>query len=184
MADMNLETATSTELKQWKKTVDWETAPDGALDQLNELIMERAIKEQVGAGLAGAAQRTRAAELDALALKRWPELKNKESEFYKRTMELIPQGSEDTPGAMLAAANEIGIQVFGGPSGKLPPSGIASGRSADAPGNVSDDTSTFMRNTSTLRSMLVGEGLIKDTPEVMQRIATNATMERSTGEDS
>jgi len=184
MAELNLETATSAELKQWKKSVDWDTAPDGALDQLNELILERAIKEQVGAGLAGAAQQTRAAELDALALKRWPELKNKESDFYKRTMEMIPAGTEKTPGALLAAANEVGIQVFGGPSGKFPPTSIASGRSADAPGSVQQDTSDFLRSTAKLRDMLVGEGLLKDTPEVMQRIAASGTSERSTGEEN
>ena len=171
---LNLETATAAELKQWKREVDWDTAPDGALDQLNELILERTVEERVTSGLAGAAQRTKAAEMDALALKRWPELKNKESDFYKRTMALMPEGTPQ-PGAMLAAANEVGIQVYGGPSGKLPPSGIASGRSADGPVDHNNDATTFLKNTAGLRNMLVSEGLLKDTPEVLARIAANVT---------
>ncbi len=174
MPEFKLETATAAELKQWKKTVDWETAPDGALDQLNDLILERMVEERVGAGLDGAAQRAKAAELDAIAMKRWPELKNKESEFYKRTMELIPKGAEQTPGAMLAAANEAGIQIYGGPSGRIPPGGIAGGRNADAPGNATNDDSNFLQSTSKLRDLLAGEGLIQDTPEVRQRLAANA----------
>jgi hypothetical protein len=174
MGDINLETATVAELKAWKKTVDWDTAPDGAIDQLNDLIVERMVEERVGASVAKAAEQTKAQQRDEAAKRRWPELRDEKSEFYKLTQELLPEF-----GNLIAAANEAGLRKYGSPSGKVPPmSGLASGRSEGAPGGGYgvDEGNDFVERTSPLRKLLEGEGLLKVTPEALQRITANAAV--------
>lgn len=174
MGEFNLETATAAELKAWKKQVDWDTAPDGALDQLNELIVERMVEERVGAGMASVAAKTKEQQLEDLARKRWPELRDDKSEFYKLTQELLPEF-----GSLIAAANEAGLRKYGSPTGKVPPmSGVASGRSEGAPGSGygGPEGDNFVERTTPLRQLLVNEGLLKETPEALQRINANAAV--------
>jgi len=169
---IDLEKATVAELKQWKREVDWDTAPDGALDQLNELIIERTVEERVTYGLDKAAKQAQETQRDEAAKRRWPELRDEKSELYKLTQELLPEF-----GSLMAAANEAGLRKYGSPSGKVPPtSGVASGRSADAPGGGYDGGhgDDFNERTSGLRQLFVNEGLLKETPEALQRIAASA----------
>lgn len=173
MGDFNLETATVAELKAWKKTVDWDTAPDGAIEQFNELLVDRMVEERVGAGLAKATERTKEQQRDDMARKRWPELRDEKSEFYKLTQELLPEF-----GNLIAAANEAGLRKYGNPSGRVPPtSGVASGRSEGAPGGgFADGTAgNFAERTSAIRQMFENEGLLKTTPEMLQRIEASAS---------
>jgi hypothetical protein len=171
---IDLETATSKELRAWRRTLDMDELPPGAAEELEELILDRAVSEKVAAEGAAGAAKQQAKSLDEQAYKRWPELKDKESDFYKRTNELI--GDDKSPGALLHASNEVAFQMFGKTSTRVPPTGIvSSGRSDNAPasGGNSED-SDFLHRTSKLHSLLVGEGLLKGDKETLARIATRA----------
>ncbi len=178
---IDIDNATAKELREWRKTIDWSEAPEGALDQLNDLIVERMVREGITGAIADTTATQKAAQQDELAMKRWPELRNKESDFYKRTMELIPESERTKPGRLLAAANEAGFQMYGNPSGRVPPETMAPGRNGDVrDGSGNTDKESYLARTSKLRGILEGEGLLKATPDALERIAATAA---HSGED-
>jgi len=179
--EINLETASAAELKRWKQTIDWDDAPPGSLDQLNDLIIERTVEERVEASQNKLQAGTKAKQADEMAMRRWPELKDKESAFSKRVAELM--AGPDAPSSLLHAANEVGIQMFGNGAQRVPPLNmVASGHSDNAPefGDNFNDAN-FLKRTEKLQNLLVGEGLIKNDPETLARIAARAKEDTSNG---
>ena len=166
---MDLEKATAKELRQWRSEIDWETAPPGSREQLDDLIIEKTVTERVEAAQAKVAQKTKEQVAEDQAYKRWPELRDTESPFAKRTKELMEKDGM----SILAAANETAFQLLGTASTRVPPVGVVAGGRSDA--NVSGtEPSEFLQRTSKLHSLLVNEGLLKGDAETAARIANRA----------
>jgi len=100
----------SAELKQVRTSLPADHDPK-EVAALNDRIMEVSIEEGIQSGMGRLETRQTARELDTQAAKRWPELKDKESDFYKAVnAELESRGdSETNPRALNDAANKVGL---------------------------------------------------------------------------
>ena len=119
---LDINTATSDQLKQWRDGQNWEDAPQGAKDQLDAIIAQRYTDESVAAAMGNYKRKETGRKNDEMALRDWPELRDKESDMYKAvTVELEndPSALED-PNAFANAARKVGLQMGLTPAGFTP----------------------------------------------------------------
>lgn len=109
-------------------------------------LMDRKVDAKVDARLSKFQSTTEHQQAEekhnATAFDRWPQLRNKQSEFYGITDQILSEmgpSGESNPRAVLEAANEAGLQL-----GLAPASGVQ--RTRRKPGNVAPGRST--RGTS------------------------------------
>lgn len=109
MTEINFETATAAELRAFRKKLKMEElTPDQLqlVDDLNDLIEERIASEAVERALKGKDLKEKSKKFDERAYRMFPELKDKESDLYKKADaylgEIDPAGT--SPMALLNAA--------------------------------------------------------------------------------
>jgi len=160
--------------------------PDEQKGAFLEYLMERKVDAKVDAKLnkfqSSSTLKEQEDKFNQTAFDRWPELRNKSSEFYgiaDRVLSEMGAAGEKNPRAVLEAANEAGLQL-----GLSPATGQR--RTRKEPGNVAPGRST--RGTSTpdagqseadakiasrLQNAMPGR---KFTPEQLKRIAKRSKM--------
>ena len=180
MADaIDLKTATAAQLRAWKRSLDPEemAANPHALAELDDLIIERAVEENVAKVEAKMETRNSAKTYDKVAYDRWPELKDKESDFYQEVNALLED--DNSADALLKASNEIGYKMFGRP-GKTPrPDTVAPGNSDDAPVDKPINRE-FLERTAGIRDAFANEGMSFD-EDRLNRIADRAEEDTDNG---
>ena len=179
MLDIN--TATSAQLIEWRDGQSWEDAPVGSKDQLDAIILQRALDEKVNVAMVNYKQKEIGRVNDEKALRDWPELKNKESEMYllvQEEMDKNPNAIKD-PNSFSAAALKVGIGMGLTPAGFTParsgsdPMGSIGGGEGNSGDNGADVGQEFLKKTKDIGKAF--EGLIDLTDEkVRARIAARA----------
>lgn len=116
--------------------------PDEQKAAFNAYLFERKVDAKVDAKLNKFTSTTQQKQLEdkfnKQAFERWPDLRNKSSEFYgiaDRILSEMGPAADSDPRAVLDAANEAGLQL-----GLTPASGVR--RSRREPGNVAPGRST------------------------------------------
>ena len=121
--ELDFNTASSAQLKAFKKSLTLDEATTEQLlqvEQLDELIIERMVDER----MAGVEQkhlfREKAGKLDKKAHKDWPELADTKSDFAKKVNAFLEEagGGESDPAALLNAANSVGLDMGMVPSAR------------------------------------------------------------------
>ena len=180
---INFETATSDEILTWANSQDWTNAESGVREQVDAIILDRKLKETVSSAMSDFERKRDGKENDQRARDRWPELKNKESELYKKVQEKLdgnPTALTD-PFALLNAANDVGLSLGLLPANMLPErgknepmDGIAGGAGSNA--QAEDSTDAFLKETEKIGAAFGDLINLKD-EKVRERIAANAERE-------
>jgi hypothetical protein len=137
---------TVAELKNLMATLDDDNSTPEQRAGLQEYIMDRIVDEKLDARMERLQTHTTAKELDTIAKKRWPQLTDPESDFYKKVeAEVEARGDIDTnPRALLDAANAVGLQMGEAPDGWSPSENVRKVHALkpsgdpDAPGDGED----------------------------------------------
>jgi hypothetical protein len=119
---LDINTATSDQLKQWRDGQNWDDAPQGAKDQLDAIIAQRYTDESVAAAMGNYRRKEIGRKNDEKALRDWPELKDENSPMYHAVtaeMESDPNALED-PNAFANAARKVGLGMGLTPAGFTP----------------------------------------------------------------
>ena len=111
------ETASSEQLRQFRNTLNMEEVSADQLRQLDDLIVDRKVEERMTKLTADQQRLARAKELDAKAYKMWPELKDKDSEFYQTVNAMLEDNGDDSYDSLLNAANAVGLEMGLQPAG-------------------------------------------------------------------
>lgn len=148
MAEKQLEEMTSAELKEIRAGLDRKEVDPNAWDQLNDLIADKIADEKVEARLKARDRAGKSKEWDDKAYKRWPALKDEDSEFAKRVLAAIEEAEDKRePKLMYHVANEIGEQLGLLPDGfkpsrdvisRIKPSGHEDGDGEDSGAKYTD----------------------------------------------
>ena len=179
-AARTLDDLSISELEAMKGTVPAEQK-DAFLEYLQERKIDAKVSERIGKETKATERRTTEQRFNATAVERWPQLRDRSSEFYRvadRILSEMPFAA-DNPRAVLDAANEAGLELGLAPSTGLPrggvgrrtPGSVAPGRrTSSGPGGGDDavDVESMREISGRLRDAMPGH---KFTKEQLARIA-------------
>lgn len=178
LMDMN-----SGELKALRANLPDETT-QAERDALNDRIADLTVAEGLTAGMAARDKRDSAKAMDAKAYKRWPGLRDKESEFYK-AVETVMEArgdSETNERALMDAANEVGMEMGEAPVGWVPAESAMKMMNIKAGGDEGASEGSSIKYTDKHQKtldFLAKEGLINKEDE-----ASMARINKGTGEEA
>ena len=152
---------TSAELLAWQVDNQESLAENDAAKVQFERLLQRAVtREEVSLQLGVKAREDRGVEYDKKADQAWPELKDKESEIFKRVQANIgdPEKLKD-PEALYHAANQAGLELGMTPAGFTPRrtdvdpmANIGGGESSGGGGAPDPKSDDFLEKTSDVAS--------------------------------
>jgi len=161
------------ELKQLHGTLDEENSTPEQRAALQDFILDKIVEERVDAAMGKVQKSTRAKELDAVAKKRWPQLNDPESDFFKKVeAEVEARGDIGTnERALLDAANAVGMDLGEAPSGWTPSENVRKVHALKPSGDPDgggESSGQFVEKHQGAFDRLVKEGYLdKDDAEVL-----------------
>ena len=186
----NFMTAPLEEVIAWGREQKWDEAPPELKDQFDAIVMQRKTDMSVEKAVQRMRHQERGQKMDEKAERDWPELKNKESDMYKRVseaMEKNPMAVENDPEFYANTASKIGLEMGLLPAGFTPQRGtadpmdtIGAGEGGDAGDGGSTAGEDYLKNTEKIGEAFADLIDLKD-PEVRKRIAANAEGDQSNG---
>ncbi len=168
--DMNV-----AELEQLRAGLNPDDTSPQDIKALDDHIITVKIQEGVTAGISQFQSKQEAQKLDEVAYKRWPKLRDKESEFYKKVNEeMEARGAKPSDKhALFDAANAVGFESGEVQEGFTPSENtqaimkIKSANDQDA----GSDKTPYTESKSSFLDVLTKEGFLnKDNAESMERI--------------
>lgn len=159
---LDLATATSEQLRAFRSNIrGQEGVTQEMIDDLDMLIIDRTVTEKMDSGITQFQQTQAKDKNKSRAEKRWPELRDPESDFYKEVMKRV-EDRGDSATALLDAANEYGLEQGLLPEGIQPGKGGTSMESIGAGGGGAEDDrgETFLENTKDIAAKFEAAGLL------------------------